>query len=107
MAVWYLIIGLIISLLALLVCVVNSSDYGSVGWILGDMLAGLAALGFVLVLIIVPINKHVDMSNCHKFGINTSRTTKFVNYNWFQWDCLTHTSTGRWIPIDQLREFGK
>lgn len=104
---WYLLVGLGISVGIFLICVINSSDYGNFGWILGDLLSGLAILVFGLVLLIVPISKHVDRNNCHKFATNTGRTTKFVSYNWFQWDCLTNTATGRWIPIDQLREFGK
>lgn len=104
---WYLWLGLAISVAIFLVCALKSSDYGNFGWILGDLLSLCAIAVFGLMLLIVPISRHVDRNNCHKFATNTNRTTKFVEYNWFQWECLTNTSTGRWIPIDQLREFGK
>lgn len=47
---------------------------------------------------------YYDHKNCTAFSVNTGRETKFVDYTWWSWDCLTPTKDGKYIPIDQLRD---
>lgn len=107
MVFWGLVLITVGCLLSFGFCVAHSDVYASFGWILGDMLSGFVALCCMLMLLIVPISRHVDRNNCHKFAANTNRTTKFVKYNWFQWVCLTPQANGHWIPTNQLISVGK
>lgn len=70
--------------------------------------AGLLAL---LPAIIMPtailLGRHYGRVNCEAFAQQTNRQTKFVIYNSFaSGQCLTPTADGKWIPTDNLREFG-
>lgn len=68
----------------------------------------LAALGIVclaaLILGIRGIGHHYDNKTCHRFGDESGREVRFVDYSFWTWDCLTPTSDGKWISIDRLRD---
>jgi len=48
--------------------------------------------------------RHIDKENCHGFGVASGRETKFVDYTFWSWDCLTPTTDGKKIPVKNLRE---
>lgn len=52
------------------------------------------------------VTHHYDASNCRRFGQETSREVRFVEYTFWSWDCLTPSGAGQWISIDALREVG-
>ncbi len=52
------------------------------------------------------ITRHYDSIECRSFGQQSGREVKFVDYNYWSWGCLTPTTDGKWIDVDNLREFG-
>ncbi len=44
---------------------------------------------------------------CRRFQEETGYQTKFVDYNFFYYECLLKGSDGKWIPADKLREVGQ
>lgn len=80
--------------------------------ILDSVLAGIMfVLGLLAVIVAIVIavrmpTHYFDVRDCRQFAETSNRETKFVHYTWMTWDCLTPAEDGRWIPVDQLREFG-
>ncbi len=72
--------------------------------VIGFMVIGLIVLIFGIVLVVNRTTHHYDKINCHRFAVNTNRETKFVDYTFWRWDCLTPSGDGKWIPTDQLRD---
>ena len=65
-------------------------------------------LAFV-VLIVIGVRQfghHYDVADCRQFALASERTTKFVDYTFMTWGCLTPTADGRWIDVSKLREVG-
>jgi mannosyltransferase OCH1-like enzyme len=69
---------------------------------------GLALLG-VLILVLIVIagaaqraDRSFDKSTCHQFAAYSQHTTRFVDYNAFDWDCLVQTSGATWVSKDGL-----
>jgi len=75
-------------------------------WGITGFIAVVAALGFGILSIILPVAYHYDTVTCHKFAGASGRQTKMVRYNAFDWDCLTPNKSGKWIPTSGLRQFG-
>jgi hypothetical protein len=48
--------------------------------------------------------RYFDKRSCYSFGQQSGRETKFVDYTFFSWDCLTPTTDNKWISIDNLRD---
>lgn len=46
----------------------------------------------------------MDQTACTVFADQSGRETKFVDYNWASWDCLTPQSDGKWISTSNLRD---
>lgn len=65
----------------LLVGIVGGATYGAIRWQHG-----------------------LDKTSCEIFADQSGRETKFVDYNWGSWDCLTPQSDGKWISTSMLRE---
>lgn len=83
---------------------IYSSGMLKIGWALTLIFGGIALFIVVGVLTTTPISRHYDHLNCRKFGQNTGRVVKFVNYSYWSWECLTPSRDGRWIPTSQLRD---
>ena len=69
----------------------------------------LAAVGSLLLvaLICLPVRQvyhHYEVKQCHQFSEQAGYTTKFVDYNFFSWDCLAQTKTGKWVGYEKLRD---
>jgi hypothetical protein len=64
---------------------------------------GVTAFAVVALFSIRAITLHYDEAACHSFAKQSNRTTKFVSYTYWHWDCLTPTSDGKWISVDNLR----
>lgn len=66
----------------------------------------LASLIFVATLVVgsVTVSRHYARVACNEFEIQASRETKFVNYHYFAWDCLTPTKNDKWIGTALLRD---
>jgi hypothetical protein len=75
--------------------------------ILVTLIAGTAALIFLIIGVTIPISRHYDRVACEQFREQTGRTARFVVYHTFSWTCLVRTADGRWLPREQLREFGE
>lgn len=76
-----------------------------------DYCGWFIVIAFIGVLAALPfgarqLSHHYDAAGCHRFGTESSREVRFVDYTFWSWDCLTPTSDGKWIPTDQLRDFG-
>ena len=93
----------------LIVATVPLGQYTKVAdWVLFT-LAGVGALGlliFGIMALSISVGRHYNRAECHRFAQTTNRTTRFVIYTTFSWDCLTPDGHGRWIPTKNLREFG-
>jgi hypothetical protein len=75
----------------------------------GVFLAFAAAI-LILIGTLLPITtlgeRAINHVQCRSFGHKTGREVKFVLYTDFSGgDCLTRSSNGKWISIDNLREF--
>ena len=76
-------------------------------WVTFCIAGWLAGVAFFLAAIIVPINllaSHYDRIACQQFATNANRETKFVRYNFWQWECLTPSPDGKWIPTSALTQ---
>jgi hypothetical protein len=76
------------------------------GGIIAVILLGSVALIFGAFALTVSLGRHYDRINCRRFADTTGRPTRYVIYSIGSDDCLT-PSGSRWIPIQQLREFGQ
>lgn len=77
------------------------------GWMLLLVFGGVAIFIASVVLTVNAIAFSQDRAACTGFATNTGRVTKFVSYTYWQWDCLTPSTDGHWISIDNLREVNK
>ena len=68
---------------------------------------GVTVVCFLIFVVIRNITVHYDRAACHSFSEQANRETKFVNYTYWAWDCLTPTADGKWISAENLREFGE
>ena len=73
------------------------------GTMLLIVFAGAVVLTAALFAIIVPVVRHYDHVACNAYEEQTTRNTRFVVYHILQWDCLTPSADGRWVPIDSIR----
>ncbi|QRY51814.1 hypothetical protein [Mycolicibacterium septicum] len=67
-------------------------------------LVALVVIGGLATGIMKLVVEPVDRSSCAAFAEASGRETKFVEYNFFEWDCLTPQSDGKWISTSMLRE---
>ena len=74
-------------------------------WAIGALIfGGLLAL---VVTVLTPtrfIMHHYDVNSCRIFAEQSGYETKFVDYNFFEWDCLAHREDGKWVSRDSLRD---
>ena len=78
-------------------------DRGWATWLL--IVGGAAIFVCAVVLIANATEKHYDRAGCHSFADRTGRETRFVEYTYWSWDCLTPSEDGKWISVDNLRDF--
>lgn len=71
------------------------------GWFLSLFI--VVALG-LFILGIRQLSHHYDTTACNRFGEESNREVRLVDYSFWQWDCLTPSSDGKWIPTEQLRD---
>lgn len=96
---------------ALLAWSVYALRYDSVyasGWqIMTAVVGGVMLVAGVLLLTFTVGGRAYNRIECRSFAANTGRDTKFVVYTSFDYGtCLTPSGNGKWIPTDNLREFG-
>ena len=60
-----------------------------------------------MTLTVRQVAHHYAQNSCRTYEVQTHRETRFADWNFWDWSCLTKTADGRWIPIGQLREFGE
>ena len=60
----------------------------------------------LIIIAVVSFAKGVDRNACTKFAEQSNRETKFVDYSFWYWDCLTPTKDGKWISTYNLRDTG-
>lgn len=68
------------------------------------LLAGSAALCAAGFSIAGPWARAVADTSCDRYADRTGRETRFVEFAYLSWACLTPAADGRWVSIDQLRE---
>lgn len=63
-------------------------------------------LGLVLTVIgIRAIDVNQTRKVCDRFSLESNRETKFANYTYWSYECLTPSSDGKtWISTNKLRE---
>jgi hypothetical protein len=56
-------------------------------------------------LVIRQIDRHMTVQSCKHWATTHGRPTKFAQYNWWDWECLTPNPSipGEWIGTGQLR----
>jgi len=50
------------------------------------------------------VDHHYTTITCSQFAAQTGRETKMADYTFWNYDCLTRTENGKWLPASQLRE---
>ena len=76
----------------------------------GFMAASLGGIVLAVGTLIVggtELDRGFDHRACTAFSGASNRTTKFVEYTYWSWDCLTPTADGKWISTTLLREFAE
>lgn len=75
-----------------------------------DVFVGIVAVSFVCVglvfLLKVGMNgfsKNQVRQACNVFSVESKRETKFVEYTYWNFDCLTPQSDGKWVSAFNLR----
>jgi hypothetical protein len=71
--------------------------------IVGGALAIAAATAALVVGIMRGFAHPIDASSCQSFGSASGYEVRFVDYNFFEWDCLAKTSSGKWVSATNLR----
>jgi hypothetical protein len=72
-----------------------------------EAIIGLFAIVVICVLIVFGcrmVDHHYQVSVCNGFGQATGREIKFVDYTFWNYECLTPSKDGKWVTTDQLRE---
>lgn len=77
------------------------SDFG---WFLAVVVGGMALFMGGVLLTIRYVSHHYDTVRCDQWALATNRPTKFVDYHFWSWDCLTPDENGKWIPTDRVRD---
>lgn len=67
-----------------------------------EILIGIAIL-IVIVMGIVSWDKSQVRVSCQNFGTISNRETKYVQYTYLNYDCITPDNTGKWISVTMLR----
>jgi len=80
------------------------SGWGFAGAFVGFIVGVVAVVLLILAFVAVPISKHYAEATCHSFGDRTGREVRFVKYTYWQWDCITPSSDGKWLSTDRLWE---
>lgn len=76
-----------------------------IGAVVLGFIAGIAAVAFLCLAILVPVCRHYDARQCGRKDVALNRPTKFVVYgSGWSWECLTMSRDGKWIPVDSLTE---
>lgn len=44
-----------------------------------------------------------DETRCEDFGLAADQTTQFIDYTYWNWDCLVRVDGFGWVPLDSLR----
>lgn len=74
-----------------------------IGWWVASMVPGLIGCVFMLLCAVRQFDRHYAANYCQTFSVQTGRTTKFAQYNFWQYECLTLAKDGKWLPIANLR----
>jgi hypothetical protein len=83
---------------------VDRQGYFYVGWIVASIVVGVCVVTLVVVGGIMRMTRYYDARQCDTYAEQTDRETRFVDWSWQSWDCLTPSGDGHWIPIEQLRK---
>lgn len=67
-------------------------------------IAAFAAVMFGIGVGVNTISRSQSESSCTAFASETHRETKFVNYTYWDYDCITPASDGKWISTKALRD---
>jgi hypothetical protein len=46
---------------------------------------------------------HLDVNTCQRFGQESAHETRFIDYHFWDWDCLVLLGNGKWVPVNYLR----
>lgn len=58
----------------------------------------------LLVIIGTSIDKSNTRKSCDVFGVISGYETKYVEYTYWNFDCLAKTENGKWLSTSSLRE---
>lgn len=62
----------------------------------------LFALIFSITLPLVVLNRSVTAEDCHNWGVQNNRPSKFASYTFWRYGCVTPDGHGHWIPTNQI-----
>lgn len=65
-------------------------------------LAGIVLFVLVTVLSVRTVDRHYVGKNCPSRGISFSLPSKFVEYNFWSYECLVQIGD-TWVPVNQYR----
>ena len=77
-------------------------------WVIGSILALSVVIGFFWWGVgggIRTYQHHQDANACAIWGKQTDRPVRFVNYNFWSWDCLTQGFNGKWVSNKDPKYF--
>jgi hypothetical protein len=71
----------------------------------GSVIATFLFIGIMLSGIFVGVRQldhHYAVPNCRKQSVAYQRETKFVDYNYWSYECLVKTNNGTYVNINNL-----
>jgi hypothetical protein len=74
------------------------------GWHVALIFAVALVTFLAVVLGILRYSHHLDAQKCPKMGEVANRPVRFVDYNFWEWDCLVQSTNGKWISIDDVNK---
>jgi hypothetical protein len=80
------------------------SDSAILASITASVIAGVMVLLAAIGIPVRQVQHNLDTSACHGFGQASGYQTKFVDYNFWNWDCLAKASDGKWISTQRLHD---
>lgn len=81
-----------------------TDQYGDLNffWSALLLLLGIAALFGLIMLTVRQVNYHYSSTYCQQKLHQVDREGKFVQYNFWEYDCLAKTTNGTYIPLENL-----
>lgn len=81
--------------------------YLRIPWVIAIITVGVCLFCAAIALPIRQVSHHYDKDRCRSYAKETERVTKFVDYHFWGWDCLTKTSDGLWVSTDNAFQVTK